>query len=189
MIYLGEREIGFDAGGPPVVPQIGFPSIGGCRAIVLVTAGGLFGFHLSGTRSERKMNAFAQFVRGHAGGDAKRTLYIASRVGGNSEHTNAGECHAEIRDFARALGFNGPMYWADLSAVGGASAYVQFDSVENSTCVITARTWNDGVDGADGNKGNYVAQDRTMALGGAPARMFTNVDVVGLQAVYPTRVP
>lgn len=182
-MYLGEREIGFDAS------EIGFPSIGGCRAIVLVTGGGLFGFHLSGTRNQAKMNAFSQFVQGHPHGDPKRNLYIASRVGGNSQHTSAEECYAEIKDFAQTLGFKGTMYWVDLSNVGGASAYVEFRNVQNSTCVITARTWNDHVDGGQGNMENYVGTNRAMAIGSAPAKMFKSVDTAGLRAVYPTKVP
>lgn len=183
MIYLGEREIGFDTA------DIGFPSIGGCRAIVLVTAGGLFGFHLSGTRTDTKIKNFVQFIDGHASGHGRRNLYIASRIGGNSQHTDAQECYAEIRAFAKGLDFDGPVHWADLSAVPGASAYVQFGSVQNNTCVITARTWNDHVDGAAGNKGNYAGANRAMALGAAPALMFTNVDTAGLRAVYPKVVP
>ena len=182
-MYTGEREIGFDAS------EIGFPSIGGCRAIVLVTGGGLFGFHLSGTRNQTKLNAFSTFIQGHPQRDPKRNLYIASRVGGNSQHSNAEECYAEIKDFAQALAFDGPMYWADLSSVGGASAYVEFKSVWNHTCIITARTWNDDVDGQAGNQGNYVGANRTMAMGAAPTLMFTSVDTAGLRAVYPTTVP
>jgi len=182
-MYLGEREIGFDAA------EMRFPSIGGCRAIVLVTGGGLFGFHLSGTRNAQKMNSFSQFIQGHAQGNPKRNLYIASRVGGNSQHTNAEECYAEIKDFAQALGFEGAMYWADLSSVGGASAYVEFKSVQNHTCIITARTWNDPVDGVAGNRANYAGANRTMAMGAAPALMFTHVDPTGLRAVYPTKIP
>ena len=182
-MYLGEREIGFDAN------QIGFPSIGGCRAIVLVTGGGLFGFHLSGTLTQVKRDALAQFIQGHAQGDHKRNLYIASRVGGNAQHTNAGEVHAEIKEIAQALGFNGSVYWADVSSVPGASAYVQFDNVQNNTSIVTARTWDDHVDGNPANMGPYAAANRTMALGAPVAQVFTSVNPAGLKAVYPTKVP
>ncbi len=66
MLYLSEREIGFDAA------EIGFPSIDNCRAIVLVTAGGLFGYHLFGVLSQNKINTFVSFVNNHAQGNLKR---------------------------------------------------------------------------------------------------------------------
>lgn len=186
-IQLSEREIGYD------VAAIGFPSIGGCRAIVLVTAGGLFGLHLSGTSTPQKEQNFVQFVTGHpqGGAAAKRNLYIAARVGGNSQHTNAGECYAEIKRYAAALGYNGSIYWADLSNVNGISAYVCFDSVANSTCIISTRTWNDPADSVVGNKSPYAnGPDRAMALGGAPAQTYNNnLNVAGLSAIYPTKVP
>src|SRR5690554_6151511 len=59
VIYLCEREIGFDA------VEIGFPSVMGCRAIVLVTAGGLFGYHLNGNLNAMKQAAFVNFVTAH----------------------------------------------------------------------------------------------------------------------------
>jgi len=186
-IQLSEREIGFDPA------AIGFPSIGGCRAIVLVTATGLFGLHLSGTSSAQKEQNFAQFVTGHpqGGAAAKRSLYIAARVGGNSQHTSSGECYAEIKKYAAALGYNGPTYWADLSNVNGISAYVYFDGVGNNTCVISTRTWSDPADAVAGNKSAYaVGPDRAMALGGAPAQTYNNnLSVAGLTAIYPTKVP
>ena len=55
MIYLCEREIGFDAA------EIGFPSILGCRAIVIVTSGGLFGYHLNGNLNVNKKERTTQF--------------------------------------------------------------------------------------------------------------------------------
>ena len=39
MRYVGEREVCYDPN------ELGFPSIMGCHAIVLVNANGLFGFH------------------------------------------------------------------------------------------------------------------------------------------------
>jgi hypothetical protein len=77
MIYLCEREIGFDAA------EIGFPSVLGGRAIVLVTGGGLFGCHLNGSLNAGKKAAFGNFVTGHAQGSAPRMgLYAASTGAG-----------------------------------------------------------------------------------------------------------
>jgi hypothetical protein len=181
-MFLGEREIGFDTN------QIGFPSIGGCRAIVLVTGGGIFGFHLSGTLNQVKKDAFTNFIQTHAQRDPKRNLYIASRVGGNAQHTKAEEVHAEIKEIARGLGFVGSVYWADVSSVPGNSAYVQFDSVQNNTCVVTARTWDDNKDRNPANMGPYAAANRTMAMGAPVTQVYTTVDPTGLKAIYPTKV-
>lgn len=185
-IQLSEREIGYDA------VAIGFPSIGACRGIVLVTAGGLFGIHLNGNSNANKEQNFVQFVTGHpqGGAGAQRNLYIASRVGGGSHHQNAGECYTEIKRYATALNYRGPMYWADLSSLGG-SSYVYFDSVQNTTCIITARPWNDPVDHVGGNVSAYGAgPDRAIANGGAPAQTYNNnLSQAGLTAIYPTQVP
>jgi hypothetical protein len=185
-IQLSEREIGYD------LSNIGFPSIGACRGIVLVTAGGLFGLPLNGTSTPQKEQNFVQFVAGHpqGGAAAKRNLYIASRVGGDSQHRNAAECYAEIKGYAAALGYRGSIYWADLSSLGG-SAYVYFDSVQNNTCVVSTRPWNDTVDRVPGNKSPYaVGANRAMALGGAPAQVYNNnLSQAGLQVIYPTQVP
>lgn len=180
MQYLGEREIAFD------MNSIGFPSIQGCRAIVLLTAGGLFGFHLSGNLTTGKNTAFAQFVSGHPQGGAQRALYVAGKVG--FTHTTLDQAKAEIKEVATALGYTGPCYWVELSQIASSGIYVQFDSLQNTSCVITARGWDDSSDKVPGNLGAYVAVNRAMALGSAPAQMFINVSTAGLKAVYPAKV-
>ena len=174
MIYLGEREIGFDG------VEIGFPSVLGCRAIVVVTSSGLFGYHLNGSLNPTKRDAFVNFITGHTPG-AFKTLYAASAGPGLPAD------YAELRDIASRLSYTGTIYWAALS-VGG-SVYVHFQDVGHNTCAITSRPWVDGVDGAAGNKGPYVASaDRAIANGAATANMFTNVSPAGLIAVYPTAI-
>jgi hypothetical protein len=179
MVYLCEREIGFDAA------AIGFPSIDGCRAIVLVTGGGLFGLHLNGSLSQIKKDALGHFVNAHAHGNPKRNLYVASRMGGNG--LTPEKCYSEIKEVALALGFNGSIYWADLTAITGGSLYVVFDNVGNNTCAITARPWSDHADHIPANQGPYAAANRAMANGGANAQMYINVNPAGLRAVYPAK--
>ena len=181
MKYLCEREIAFDAA------EIGFPAVDGCRAIVLVTAGGLFGYHLNGNLSDIKKNAFVQFINTHPQGNPRRNLYAASKQGGNGPIQTI--FHNELKALAAALCYAGTIYWADLSAVPGVSSYVQFLGVDHSTCGITARTWNDPVDSVPANKAAYAAADRAVANGPANAQMYTNVDPAGLRGVYPTKVP
>ncbi|MFC4729746.1 hypothetical protein [Coralloluteibacterium thermophilus] len=175
MIYLCEREIGFDA------VDIGFPSVDGCRAIVLVTAGGLFGYHLNGTLNANKRDAFVNFVTQHVYGKSLRTLYAASAGAGLPAD------HAELRDIATALNYNGAIYWGALPP--GGSSYVHFQNINQNTCSITTRPWSDANDSVPGNKGNYVpGANRTMANGAAPGIMYTQVATAGLVACYPTAI-
>src|SRR6266567_998507 len=179
MVCLCEREIGFDGG------EIGFPAVDGCRAIVLVTGGGLIGYHLNGNLSDTKRDAFAHFINTHVHGNPKRSLYAASRQGGNGPIRTI--FHDELKALAQKLAYTGTIYWADLSNVPG-SAYVHFQDVGHYTCAITARTWNDPVDNVPGNRQAYAVANRAIANGAAPAQMYSSVDPAGLRAVYPTTV-
>lgn len=172
-MYLCEREIGFDAA------EMGFPSVMGCRAIVLVTAGGLFGFHLNGKLNDNKKAAFVNFINGHVqGATAKRMLYAASAGAGLAQD------HQELRDIAAALGYSGSIYWASLPSAG--SLYVHYTDINHATCSITQRAWSDLTDNVPGNKSPYLGNDRVIANGGAPGSMFTSLSTAGLLAVYPT---
>lgn len=175
MIYLCEREIGFDAAG------IGFPSVLGCRAIVVVTAGGLFGYHLNGNLSVAKRTAFVNFVTTHVHGQVVRRLYAASAGAGLPQD------HTELRDIALALAYAGPIYWASLPP--GGSTYVDFLDINHTTCSITSRAWVELTDNVNGNKGPYVpGPDRAMANGAAPANMYTNLALAGLVASHPVQI-
>lgn len=177
MIYLCEREIGFDAA------SIGFPSVMGCRAIVLVTGGGLFGYHLNGTLNATKLAAFAAFVNGHVNGNGtgRRCLYAAS-VGAGSQAD-----HDELRDVAQAVNYGGAIYWANLP--GGGSSFVHYQDINHNTCVIGSRTWVDANDGVAGNKVAYVGgANRAIANGAAPGSMYNNVSFVGLVTRYPNAI-
>jgi hypothetical protein len=177
MIYLCEREIGFDAG------EIGFPSIDGCRAIVMVTAGGLFGYHLNGKLSTVKKNAFVNFITQHAQGNSRRALYAASA--GQALATRYDQ--EELRDIARTLLFTGPIYWGTLPP--GSSCYVHFQDINHNTCTITWRAWSDPLDNLPANKAAYVAgADRAVANGTANAQMYINAGTAGLRAVYPSKL-
>lgn len=178
VIQLCEREIGFDAA------EMGFPSIDGCRAIVLVTAGGLFGVHLNGKLTDQKQTAFVNFIAGHVqGATAKRALYAASASLGMTVAPD----QAELRGLAVALAFVGPIYWATLPA--GGSAYVHYTDVNHTTCGITARVWNDAVDGGATNKVPFVpSADRSMTHGGPNTNVYNHVATAGLVAKYPTEI-
>ena len=177
MIYLCEREIGFD----PVC--IGFPSVDGCRAIVVVTAGGLFGYHLNGVLNIAKMTAFVNFVTQHVHGLVIRRLYAASASAGLA----LAQDQQELRDIAAALGYAGPVYWGSL--LPGGSSYVHYQDINHNTCSITSRAWVDANDGIPANRAPYVANaDRAIANGAAPGNMYVNVALAGLIARYPVAI-
>ncbi|EMZ7034348.1 hypothetical protein ABE276_002382 [Salmonella enterica] len=176
MNYLCEREIGFDA------TEIGFPSVMGCRAIVLVTAGGLFGYHLNGTLNAQKLTAFINFVNTHPKGRGRprRRLYVAcSGVGMPQDYQEIGQIAAKLCDAM-------PIYWATLPV--GYSSFVHFQNIGNNTCTITSRLWDDRTDSAAGNKVNYANANRTMDRGAAPRQMYENVSLTGLVARYPNKI-
>jgi hypothetical protein len=173
VIYLCEREIGFDAA------EIGFPSVMGCRAIVLVTAGGLFGYHLNGTLNGQKLATFVNFVNSHPQGRGRprRRLYTASSgVGLPKDYQELGEIVSKLGDAV-------PIYWATLPI--GCSSLVHFQSIGHHTCAITSRIWNDQTDSVPGNKTNYACVNRTIDRGAAPTQMYDNVSFAGLAARYP----
>jgi hypothetical protein len=175
MIYLGEREIGFDAA------EIGFPAVLGCRAIVVVTGGGLFGYHLNGNLNLQKRTAFINFITHHAQGNGIRMIYAASAGGGLQAD------HQELRDIGAALHYVGAIYWASLPPAG--SVFVHFQDIQHMTCAITQRAWNDPLDNIPANKAPYAAgANRAIANGNANANMFINASTVGLRAVYPARL-
>lgn len=175
MIHLCEREIGFDPA------EIGFPSVMGCRAIVYVTTGGLFGYHLNGNLSPVKQASLVNFINQHPNTGAGRMLYAAS-AGNGLPHD-----HLELGQIAAALNYGGPIYWASLPTAG--SFYVHFQDISHSTCSITSRAWSDAVDNVPGNKANYVAgPDRAIANGAPNAEMFVNLGTAGLVAIYPTQI-
>ena len=176
MIYLCEHEIGFDAA------EIGFPSVLGCRAIVLVTSGGLFGYHLAGNLSTTKKNVFLNFINTHPHGTPRRALYAANPGAGLPAD------HAEIRGIASDLHYTGAIYWADLSVISMNSVYVHFVGINHATCSITARTWADVTDMIPANRAPYNGANRATALGAANTQMYTNLSTAGLRAVYPTRL-
>ncbi len=175
MIHLCEREIGFDA------VEIGFPSVMGCRAIVLVTTGGLFGYHLNGNLNPTKLAALVNFINQHAHAGAGRMLYAASAGNGLQQD------HDELGQIAAELNYDGPIYWVNLPPAG--SFYVHFQDINHNTCTITSRAWSDAMDNVAANKANYVVgPDRAIANGAPNAQMFVNLGTAGLTAVYPSQI-
>ncbi|WP_145277611.1 hypothetical protein [Planctomycetes bacterium SV_7m_r] len=172
VIYLCEREIGSDN------TEIGFPSIDGCRAIVLGTAGGLYGLHLNGSLNGTKLDALANFVNGAA----VTIMYVAC-----NQNSGARDIE-EVAQVAARFGCANATYWL-TTGFPGSSAYIDFMLVPGNKCVIQARAWNEAADNVPANKSGYAAgANRAMANGGAPGQMYAGLSRAGMTTYYPIKL-
>lgn len=172
MIYLCEREIGSDD------VEIGFPSIDGCRAILLVSARSLYGLHLNGSLNDHKLDALTAFVNGAA----VRTLYAACNQNSGTRDIE------EVARVAERFGCTDASYWL-TTGYSDSSAYIGFTLVPGNKCVIQARPWNEAADSAAANRRAYAAgPNRAMANGGAPGQMYHNLSRTGMTTYYPIKL-
>lgn len=144
MPELLENHWGFDAA------QLGFPSIAACRAVVLQTPAGLFGYHMSSghTAAAARAQDFATWLHAHGSWVAGSGLYLycvtyteqpVTGYGVNS----LGEWKAEAQAFATALGFGGRRMGYSLSPAHGAhSSYVRVDQAVGMAAISVA-PWDD----------------------------------------------
>lgn len=143
MTFLGNNHIGFDA------TELGFPSIAGCHAIVLVTATGLYGLHNMGGADpgqwEGRSGAFGTYVKGQGGSYGATMLYgVCFATGDNSRgYGNAGKTGwlNELVSFAKKVDYAGPIWGYDLSdQLVPPSVTVLFNRV-GATCVIQVKPY------------------------------------------------
>ena len=125
--YLREDEVGHD---PNV---IGFPTLGSCMGLAVVTANGLYGFHMP-PGHENRIGGFETLYHGHA----PLKLLSCCRFAHRYQATGGQgflKWLQEIKIFGRAIGYRGPVLGVDLSSLlgdntgviaGGESAYCQF---------------------------------------------------------------
>lgn len=156
MRCLIENEVGYHA------THMGFPSIRGCHAIVLVTASGLFGLHnYGGDNPDQwtdRATAFAGWVTAHPrwqGGAA--ALYgacfvttVAGSARGYGTSNPALNWKSELKKFADMLNFPGKIFGLDLARTACLPpCYVDVLNVGNTRAVLSAKTWNknDGTQG------------------------------------------
>ena len=132
MIYLCEREIGYDA------QCIGFPSIGGCRAVVVLTAGGMFGFHLNGSLSPQKKNKFAQFISTHLRGGTGTAIYAATTDARGAVTTATYDLNGYMQSCTDPAG--GTTTPRRIEPIEGSSRQV------TSLCQLLAAYWRSAVD-------------------------------------------
>ncbi len=129
--FLVEEEVGYD-------PQhIGFPNLGGCMALVLLTDQGLYGFHIT-PGNARKAPVFLQFIQNTGpGGTMKRlygSCYFLNRYAGKVNGLDSlGQWKDEMKNIANALGFHGKVTGYDLSTWNSHSDKTMKDVLGNKT--------------------------------------------------------
>ena len=191
VIFLKEHEFGYDPN------TLGFPSIDACRAVVLHTSNGLFGWHQASGAYPDRFNTYgnklASYIRGHRHASSTALgIYMVTHVGmrggyGGISGTPAGndqagrEHLAEIAAYAQAIGFVGPIRSYDLSFKWpNCSCYVEF-TANGGTCDVHASAWsNTGNDTTnyDGSRG-YNHKNGHGASFVNPKKKFTKVNTTG----------
>lgn len=147
MLFLNSNDYGFDA------QSLGFPSVMGCQALVLLTSQGLYGLHdLKAGAAEAarlKIEFFADWVRATfaaKGGGNKLRLYGV--INNTQQYTNNafgnGEWDAMLRHLAEALEFDGPIskYRVNKHIDRKGSIYIRFDNAHDDTCLIRYKRWS-----------------------------------------------
>lgn len=196
MVYLNEHEVGFDTA------LVGFPSIQGCHAIVLVTAKGMFGYHNAGGSGKdawpRRAGGFAQFYNEHFLRGPGTRLYGVTYVTNQRGYGGvpADRWKAELVTFATSLGFTGKIrgYNLDLSAALP-SAYVEFRKVVDKA-EIYIKSWNNADKGASVHNSDRVnhkvviarAAGTVITLENQPNQVIPSVTQTNLVRVHSTRL-
>lgn len=135
-IFLAEDEIGFDE------DRVGFPKLGGCMAVALLTPHGFFGFHNPPGHTDRT-GPFAAFCGQHAQYGPPTCLYGSCKwqnryAGGYSADARKTlgapfvQWVEEMKEIARHLNFTGKVAGLDLTAAplgipnDGSAAYCEY---------------------------------------------------------------
>ncbi|HEU4631451.1 MAG TPA: hypothetical protein VFS08_16985 [Gemmatimonadaceae bacterium] len=187
MLYLAEREVGFD------LDAIGFPSIDGCHAVVLQTESGLYGFHNfggSGTSSfAERSQAFATFVSQHFVAKGLPIHLYGTCFRNKRGYADPDKLKAwkeEMKAFAAALGYKGPVsgYNLDLTGYGAKSAYVEYRRGPKG-CTVHCKPWVEMSHTMSANTDRV--NHRTTVPGGVKTLEKQVVDTVGVQTGPPVQ--
>jgi hypothetical protein len=134
MQYVNMHDVVFDG------EAMGFPSLMGCHGIVYSTEVGMYGYHNYGGSATAKFKVraelFADFVNTHfLHGATGLHLYGCAFVGRRGYDPVAAESwKAELKAFAKALGFKGPISGYNLDAhPAWASAYAEYRFHQGAT--------------------------------------------------------
>jgi hypothetical protein len=152
-VNLAEHQVGFDTN------KIGFPSIYGCMAMVVVLPGGLYGYHLAGGETkdawDKRGPQFKKFITDAGGDPAKATrLYGIAHVT-NQRGWGMGNKRelwlAELKAYAVHLGTDCRISGFNLDDAIGMKihtkdkpAYVEFRNA-GARCSAWMETWKDSM--------------------------------------------
>jgi hypothetical protein len=171
-LFLKEHQVGFDT------QRIGFPGLGNCMAVAMLTEGGLYGFHFTPTALDQidVVRAFVERQRLFSGvPDDALHLYGSCRFGMRfSGVPNAERAWQTLMTgVAQALRYQGPVTGCNLSAVkhgerddaAGKSIYLEYARTPGATdCAIQYKRMSKialtaaSVTGADLGPGQGVRQ-------------------------------
>lgn len=172
MPELSENQWGYDAS------TLGFPSISACRAIVLKTTAGLFGFHMyfSHDSAANRAKNFSDFVHNHpqwTAGCAQQlyvVTYIADKTGYSAGQEMA-QWKAEAKTFADELAPGIRRMGFGLTAADApSSAYFKVTDAQGLANLQIAR-WHDhseyvskGLATPDANYGGITLKKPTQGI-------------------------
>lgn len=143
-LFLKEHQVGFDT------QRIGFPGLGDCMAVAMLTQAGLYGFHFTPTTTDqiKVVRAFVERQRLFSGvPDDALHLYGSCRFGRRFSSAPDPEqaWRTLMTGVAQALRYQGPVTGCDLSAVKhgerddatGKSVYLEYSRTPGATdCTI-----------------------------------------------------
>ena len=145
MLHLAEREVGF------APDTIGFPSIDGCHGVELCTTTGLYGVHNFGGSGQssfaERSQSLATFVNQHFVTPGTMLHLYGTCFRNKRGYSGADKLAAwkeEMRAYATALGYSGPVSGFDLDKMsyGARSAYVEYRK-SGKGCTIHCKPWNE----------------------------------------------
>jgi hypothetical protein len=137
-IYLPEHQVGFDAN------LVGYPTLGSCMAVALLTTRGIYGFHYT-PAPIAQVTEFANYITGNMQpGEAARRLYGScywpKRYNGNRK----AQWQTEMRNIAAALNYTGRVTGFDTSSTSHTdpddTTYLEYRKRGNKCGIYYKRT-------------------------------------------------
>ncbi|HVJ53292.1 MAG TPA: hypothetical protein VM689_12570 [Aliidongia sp.] len=108
-VYLVEDEVGYDT------DSVGFPNLGGCLAVVLMTEHWLYGFHIT-PGNTRKIREFLDFVLSYGPRGEYLQLYGTCNRANRYPVQPKQQWQQEMGEIANALNYHGKISGYDLSS-------------------------------------------------------------------------
>lgn len=124
-IYLREDEIGQDPN------LVGFPTLGSCMGLAVVTDNSIFGFHMPPGHADR-ISAFGALWQGEATHGLFACCRFAHRYSGSGDAFS--QWVQEVKIYARAMSYRGPVTGVNLSTLLGGTTGRISDATESAYC-------------------------------------------------------